>query len=183
MNLVAEAREFAQIAHAGQTSKVTNEPMFNHLEEVADILKNAGCDDETVAAGYLHDTVEDTKTKPKQLLEKFGKRVAFIVAGHTEDKSKTWEERKQQTIDELANPNTAIEIRFVIIADRLSNLRRFKRNMEVVGENLWSYFNRGKKEQEWYYRGCLENMAVGLKKEEIPNFFYEYEKEVNEFFC
>lgn len=73
-------------------------------------------------------------------------------------------------------------MRGVIIADRLSNLRGFRGDYEVVGDALWTHFKRGKKEQEWYYRGCLEHMAVSLTAKEIPQFFYEYEKEVNEFF-
>lgn len=183
MGIIEKASQYAKHAHEGQMRKVRkNVPMFQHVEEVANILKYAGFSDETVAAGYLHDVVEDTKFTSKDILDAFGKKVAFIVAGHTEDKEKSWEERKQATIDELADPNTAIEIRALIIADRLSNLRGFKGDKKVVGDQLWTYFKRGEKEQEWYYRGCLENMAVGLKENEIPDFFFEYEREVNEFF-
>lgn len=182
MNLIEKARNFAKEAHEGQTRKVTSVPMFYHVEEVALILKKAGFSDEAVAAGYLHDTVEDTDVTLQDILKIFGEKVAFIVAGHTEDKTKSWEERKSHTIQELADPQTLIEIRALIIADRLSNLRGFKEDMKVVGDRLWTYFKRGKKDQEWYYRGCLNNMAIGLNIEEIPNFFYEYELEVNEFF-
>lgn len=182
MNLIEQAKDFAQTAHAGQLRKLTGTPMFEHLERVANILKEAGFSDEVVAAGYLHDTVEDTNVTPEDLYNTFGKKVAEIVAGHTEDKSKSWEERKQTTIDELADPNTPLSIRALIIADRLDNLRSFKKGLEEYGEKMWSKFKRGKEKQAWYYKGCLNHMKVGLKEEEIPQFFYDYEKEVNEFF-
>lgn len=182
MTLIQQAKEFAQNAHEGQVRKLTGTPMFEHLERVAEILKNAGLPDEVVAAGYLHDTVEDTNTTPEDILNAFGQDVAFIVSGHTEDKTKSWEERKQTTIDELADPNTPLSIRALIIADRLDNLRSYKKGLDVFGEEMWSKFKRGRKEQEWYFRGCLEQMNTGLKVEEIPSFFYDYEKEVNEFF-
>lgn len=182
MDLIQKARDFAQRAHTGQVRKLTGTPIFKHLEQVANILKEAGFSDEVVAAGFLHDTVEDTNVTPEDIYNTFGKKVAEIVAGHTEDKSKSWEERKQTTIDELADPNTPLSIRALIIADRLDNLRSFKKGLEEYGEEMWTKFKRGKDKQAWYYKGCLENMKVGLKEEEVPQFFYYYEKEVNEFF-
>lgn len=95
MNLIEQARAFALQAHEGQMRKVRDVPMFEHLEEVAFLLKDAGYSDETVAAGYLHDVVEDTKVTIEQVRAVFGEKVASIVAGHTEDKTKSWEERKQ----------------------------------------------------------------------------------------
>lgn len=180
--VIEKAKIFAQKAHNGQKRKVTGEPMFFHLEEVANILEEAGFSPEVVTAGYLHDTVEDTHVTLEELKREFGEKIAFIVAGHTEDKTKTWEERKQTTIDELADPKTPLSIRALIIADRLSNLRNLKKDTKVLGEKVWESFKRGRKEQEWYFRGCLNEMKSGLKEEEVPSFFYEYEKEVNEFF-
>lgn len=182
MNRVEEAREFAERVHEGQTRKVSEVPMFTHLEEVAGILQNAGMSEEVVMAGYLHDTVEDTETTAEDIERTFGPAVAAIVAGHTEDKTKSWEERKQATIDELADPGTPFGIRALIIADRLSNLRGFKQDLTIVGESLWDHFKRGRDEQKWYYTECLRYMAVGLDPEEIPAFFHDYKREVAEFF-
>lgn len=182
MTIIERAKTFAQNAHQGQVRKLTGTPMFEHLERVATILQEAGLADEVVAAGYLHDTVEDTKVTQAEILDQFGEKVAFIVAGHTEDKTKSWEERKQATIDELADPATPLSIRALIIADRLDNLRSYKEGLAEFGESMWDKFNRGREEQAWYYKGCLTYMCEGLDKTEIPAFFYEYEKEVNEFF-
>lgn len=182
MNLIEKARNFAQNAHVGQVRKLTGTPMFEHLERVANILKDAGFPEEVVAAGYLHDTVEDTSVAHEDILNTFGENVAYIVAGHTEDKRKSWEERKQTTIDELADPNTPLSIRALIIADRLDNLLSMKKELEEFGDEMWSKFKRGKEKQAWYFKGCLNNMKVGLKEEDVPKFFYDYEKVVNEFF-
>ena len=182
MTIIEQAREFALKAHEGQLRKLTGTPMFEHLERVASILKDAGLSAETVAAGFLHDTVEDTSVTYEDIHQLFGEKVAFIVKGHTEDKTKSWEERKQATIDELGDATTPLSIRALIIADRLDNLRSYKKGLDVFGEAMWSKFKRGREKQEWYFRGCLDNMKTGLKEEEIPAFFYNYEKEVNEFF-
>lgn len=182
MNLMEKAKHFAAKAHEGQLRKVTGTPMFQHAENVALTLLEAGFSEEVVAAGFLHDTVEDTDVTMAEIVQHFGKKVAFIVAGHTENKALSWEERKQHTIDELADPNTPIEIRALIIADRLDNLRSLVEDIKVLGDDLWKCFKRGKDKQAWYFRGSLENMAVGLEADEIPAFFYIYEKEVKDFF-
>lgn len=182
MTLIQHAKEFAKNAHEGQVRKLTGTPMFEHLERVATLLKEAKLPDEVVAAGYLHDTVEDTNVTHADILENFGKEVAFIVSGHTEDKTKSWEQRKQATIDELADPATPLSIRALIIADRLDNLRSYKQGITVFGEAMWGKFKRGRTEQAWYFRGCLDYMDIGLASTDIPSFFYDYQKEVNEFF-
>lgn len=182
ITLIEKAKQFAKKAHEGQMRKLTGTPMFEHLERVANILQEAGFPEEVVAAGFLHDTVEDTDVTIEDILLHFGEKVAFIVAGHTEDKTKSWEERKQATIDELADENTSLFIRALIIADRLDNLRSYNKGLALFGEEMWKKFKRGRKEQEWYYRGCLEQMNTGLTEEKIPVFFYHYEKEVNELF-
>jgi hypothetical protein len=136
--------------------------------------------------------------------------VTFIVVGHTEEKERviskkeatgvpigdiieeispdkvrikvSWEERKQTTINELADPKTAFEVRALIIADRLDNLRDIVKEYKKIGEDIWKRFKRGKEQQEWYFRQCLKYMAVGLTPDQIPSFFFDYEKELNDFF-
>ena len=62
MNIKDKAKEFAINAHKGQIRKSNKEkPMIIHPINVADILSEYGFDDNVVAAGYLHDVIEDTK--------------------------------------------------------------------------------------------------------------------------
>lgn len=78
-SLIARAREFAAMAHRHQTRKYTGEPYFVHCEEVALLLSKVGMRPEVVAAGYLHDTVEDCGVTRDQLVSEFGEAVATLV--------------------------------------------------------------------------------------------------------
>jgi guanosine-3',5'-bis(diphosphate) 3'-pyrophosphohydrolase len=79
MTIVQKASLFAAQAHSGQRRKYTGEPYFAHLTSVAQIAVRAGADEATVAAAYLHDTLEDTSTTYEQLVAEFGREVADLV--------------------------------------------------------------------------------------------------------
>jgi len=63
------------------------------------ILIENNCEENVIIAGILHDTIEDTGTAPDEIRSLFGENVLSIVLSETEDKTKTWQERKQATID------------------------------------------------------------------------------------
>ncbi|MDR2701104.1 MAG: HD domain-containing protein [Spirochaetaceae bacterium] len=151
MNSIHEAIIFASKKHAGQVRKGTNIPYFSHPAEVMQILTMNGCPENVIVAGILHDTLEDTGTTPAEILDRFGEDILKIVAAESEDKSKTWKERKQFTIDHLAG--ASLEAKLVCCADKLSNLRSMAADKEAVGDKLWERFNAGKSDIEWYYRG------------------------------
>ena len=95
-----DAKNFAIDAHDGQRRKSDkSKPMIIHPINVANILNEYGFDENVVAAGYLHDTVEDTKVTLDDLKNSFGEDIASLVEGASEpDKSLSWEERKKHTI-------------------------------------------------------------------------------------
>jgi (p)ppGpp synthase/HD superfamily hydrolase len=70
--------------HAGQKRNYTFEPYFKHLEAVANIVAAAGADEATIAAAYLHDTLEDTDTTVAELIHEFGVEVTMIVVELTD---------------------------------------------------------------------------------------------------
>src|SRR6185503_9052310 len=78
--LIAQAYKVSQKAHAGQKRK-TGEPFFIHPLAVAEILASWNMDEETIAAGLLHDIIEDTPTKKEDLVKQFGKDIVFLVDG------------------------------------------------------------------------------------------------------
>ncbi len=80
--LIDRAHEFAKEAHKGQ-KRLTGEPYFNHVLKTAEYLADWGLDETTIAAGLLHDTVEDTKITNEDLENEFGKDVAKLVDGVT----------------------------------------------------------------------------------------------------
>jgi (p)ppGpp synthase/HD superfamily hydrolase len=124
MLLVARAADFAARAHVTQRRKGdAQEPYVNHLIEVALLLTEAtgGDDPVLVAAGWLHDTLEDTATDREELEAKFGSQVAAVVAEVTDDKALKKAERKRLQID--TTPKKSQQARLLKIADKTSNLR------------------------------------------------------------
>jgi guanosine-3',5'-bis(diphosphate) 3'-pyrophosphohydrolase len=123
LRLVSEAAEFAARCHSGQQRKGrSNEPYVNHLAEVANLLAAAteGKDAELVAAGWLHDTLEDTDTTREELLQDFGRRVADLVAEVTDDMSLPKDQRRQKQVTDA--PKKSPGARLIKIADKISNI-------------------------------------------------------------
>jgi len=79
MNLIERASTFARNAHIAQFREWTGEPYWNHLHEVAELVRNSGLPDDVVAAAYLHDTIEDTKVTFQDLETHFGLVIAEMV--------------------------------------------------------------------------------------------------------
>ncbi len=88
-DLIARAKALAYERHQGQTRKgLAAEPYITHVAGVAELVIQFGGDEETIAAAWLHDVVEDCPpTSLKDIETMFGARVASIVAETTDDKS------------------------------------------------------------------------------------------------
>jgi hypothetical protein len=158
MNLIDQAIEFAAYAHRTQKRKGTKIPYISHPYAVGIILQQAGCKEEVVAAGILHDTLEDTETTEEDLLTLFGPVVLEIVMGCSEpDKGASWEERKQHTLDYLKD--APLSVRQVACADKLHNIRSIKSDLAKYGEDTWTRFKRGSESQRWYYTGLVESLG------------------------
>ena len=155
--MIHEAIEFAAIRHRNQTRKGTNIPYIVHPMEVTQITAN-GCDEKTIVAGILHDTLEDTSTTYEEISENFGADVAEIVGGVTEDKSKSWKARKLHTITTL--PDESFESQLVCCADKVANLRSMLADYEKHGENFWNRFNAPKEDIAWHYRGVRDSLCA-----------------------
>lgn len=156
--MVNKAIEFATKAHEGQFRKGTKRPYIVHPIEVGDIVSSMTQDVEIISAAVLHDTIEDCKGISKEVLEKeFSARVANIVAQESEDKSRSWLERKKATIEHLQN--APFEVRLVCLADKLSNMRDINRDYPVYGEGLWDRFRMKDKEMiGWYYKSIRDSL-------------------------
>ncbi|MCP1559408.1 UNVERIFIED_ORG: (p)ppGpp synthase/HD superfamily hydrolase [Methylobacterium sp. SuP10 SLI 274] len=122
--LVSRAADFAARRHADQKRKgAAHEPYVNHLAEVASLLAETMGEPDAalVAAGWLHDTVEDTQTDREELERLFGPRVASLVAEVTDDKSLPKAERKRRQVE--AAPHKSAGAKAIKLADKTSNLR------------------------------------------------------------
>lgn len=175
MNLVDLAIEFAAKAHQSQKRKGTDIPYISHPFAVGMILLKAGCNEEVIAAGILHDTLEDTETTEEEIERLFGPKVLHIVIGCSEpDKGASWEDRKQHTLDDLKQ--APLSIRQVACADKLHNLRSIKRDLTKIGEETWSKFKKGRPEQEWYYTGLVESLGYSSRFKLLDTFQDEVEE-------
>ena len=159
MDVVEKALQVAAKAHEKQYRKRTDIPYITHPVAVGMLLMKAGYADEIIASGILHDTVEDTHLTIVDIENLFGKKIAQIVAGCSEpDKSLSWEARKEHTIEFLKTASD--EIRAVACADKLHNLRSIRYDYEQEGDVVWERFNRGKHQQEWYYRNIVKSLGT-----------------------
>ena len=123
VRFISEAAEVAARRHKNMMRKGRdNEPYANHLAEVANFLAIAtnGADAELVAAGWLHDTLEDTETTTEELSARFSDRVASLVIECTDDMSLPKAERwRRQVVDA---PTKSADAKLIKIADKISNI-------------------------------------------------------------
>lgn len=120
---IARAVHFAAKKHAKQRRKGGDaEPYTNHLAEVAEILavNTDGEDSNLVAAGLLHDTLEDTETTYDELVDGFGRDVADLVVEVTDDKTLPKAERKRLQVEKASHKSDRAKM--LKIADKISNL-------------------------------------------------------------
>lgn len=175
-----EAIHYATNCHSGQVRKGSYIPFIFHPLEVMQLLLAMSADTNLLIAGLLHDVVEDTATGIDEIRVIFGDDVATLVAGHSEDKSRTWEERKQTEIDETRNAD--IRMKKLIMADKLANMRSMQRDYGVIGEKLWERFNADVEMQAWYY-GNMVNALVDMKEyKETVECYMELQKIYNQVF-
>src|SRR3989344_1359380 len=80
--LLERAYAFSEKAHEGQ-KRLNGDPYFVHVFETAKILAKLGMDTQTIAAGLLHDVLEDTKIKEVEIEKNFNKHIVFLINGVT----------------------------------------------------------------------------------------------------
>lgn len=133
IELLQRAFLTAQKAHEPQ-KRSSGEPYFNHVFQTAIKLAEWGLDTSTIAAGLLHDTVEDTPYKLETLTKDFGEEIAFLVngvtkLGHLKFRSpiQTEDERMEHLAENLRKMILAISedlrVVFIKLADRLHNMK------------------------------------------------------------
>jgi len=160
--LIQRAIAFATQAHEGQFRKGTSRPFILHPLEVGKIVASMTKDEEVIAAAILHDTIEDCEgVTADALREKFSERVASLVVQESEDKSRTWMERKSATIAHLKV--APWEIQMIGLADKLSNMRDIDRDYPMCGEELWNRFRmKDKNVIGWYYKSIQDSLRKAM---------------------
>jgi len=167
--MVEKAVAFASKCHEGTCRKGTDIPYIVHPLETAVIASLMTSDQELICAALLHDVIEDAGVTKSKLEKEFGGRVAQLVMEETEDKTKSWKERKSATLKHLEQATE--EIKILVLADKLSNLRTTARDYLLMGDEIWQRFNEKDKAQHaWYYL----NIARLLSELEKFGAYQEY---------
>jgi (p)ppGpp synthase/HD superfamily hydrolase len=142
--LLKSALDWAAVWHRDQRRKYPNAdiPYVSHIAGVVAILSRHGFDEEVVAAGALHDTLEDCGVTFEELSRRFGARVAGLVRDASEeDKSLSWEERKAAYIAHF--PHKSWDAQAITLADKIDNLTSIALCARDHGDP-WPLFKRGK---------------------------------------
>lgn len=164
--LINRAFMFAEKAHAGQY-RASGEPYFIHPVSVAKLLAEMRVDASTIAAGLLHDTVEDGVATEKEIEENFGKEILFLVNGVTKLGKlkyrglKRHAESLRKMLVAMAQDIRVIMIRF---ADRMHNAQTLRflkpeKQKRIADETIEIYAPIANRLGMWRIKGLLEDSA------------------------
>lgn len=176
-DLVLDAMRLAERAHR-QSNHFRKAPegedrpaYFLHLAEVAWLLKDAGLSDEVVAAGFLHDMIEDCGYTKAQLADELGNsRVADLVAWVSEpEKGQSWEVRNQVYLERMKT--APVEVLALSCADKTSNLRDMLRLL-ARGYQLADIMSRGYEQQVGKFE-ALSGVFQGVVPSGLYRMFQE----------
>lgn len=120
--MTRSALAFAARCHAGQRRHSDGAAFIAHPLEVARLLREAGCNDIIVAAGLLHDVVEDTHVSVAELTARFGEDVATLIQAVSQDGSiHSYRQRKRMLRDQVRSAGGDAALLFA--ADKISKVR------------------------------------------------------------
>jgi GTP pyrophosphokinase len=165
--LVKKAYDFSLQHHTGQT-RASGEPYLVHPLEVALVLADMRLDTTAIAAGLLHDAVEDTSVTVDEIKSEFGEQVAHIVEGVTKISKLEFASREEAQAESLRKMVLAMvdDIRVVLIklADRLHNMRTLQhlapdRQQQIARETQEIYAPIAHRLGMGKIRGELEDLA------------------------
>src|SRR3981081_2105032 len=184
LSIVKKAYDYSLKHHEGQ-SRASGEPYLVHPLEVALVLAEMKMDPVAIAAGLLHDSVEDTSVTVVDIRKEFGEQVAHIVEGVTKISAIDFATREEQQAENLRKMMLAMvdDIRVVLIklADRLHNMRTLEhlppeRQQKIAQETLEIYAPIAHRLGMGKIRGELEDLGFRFID---PVGYEQVEKAVN----
>ncbi|MEK7068517.1 MAG: HD domain-containing protein, partial [Patescibacteria group bacterium] len=167
--LVEKAYAFAEEAHKDHT-RFSGEPYFGHLAETAYLLAELGMSGKVVAAGLLHDCIEDVGVAPSTIEREFGKEILFLVEGVTKLGRLKYRgaERHRESLRKLLVA-TGKDARVLIIKmmDRLHNMRTLSHVPEAKRKRIAL-------ETLEIYAAIAHRLGMGLVRRELEDLAFEY---------
>ena len=147
LDIVKRAYIYSARVHEGQV-RLSGEPYLSHPLEVAGVLADMKLDPESIAAGLLHDVIEDTSATPQEIKDLFGPEILHIVSGVSKLSGLTFGSSQARQAESIRKMFLAMadDIRVILIklADRLHNMRtlqfhRVDKRREIAQETLDIY--------------------------------------------
>lgn len=185
LDIIDRAYIYSARVHDGQV-RLSGEPYLSHPLEVAGILADMKLDAVSVAAGLLHDVVEDTHATEEELEQIFGKGVVHIVAGVTKLSKLPFNSSQARQAESIRKMLLAMadDIRVILIklADRLHNMRTLqyhkseRKRKQIARETLDIYAPIAARLGIYWIKNSLENIAF---KHLYPQEYHEIEKLVD----
>lgn len=170
INLLKKAYVFAARAHKGQIRR-SGEPYLSHPLEVTNMLAEMRLDKTTLAAGLLHDVLEDTDVTAVDLTEAFGKEIAHLVEGITKIsrvQESSPETRQAESIRKIILTMTDdLRVIFIKLADRIHNLKTLKFLPEDKQKHI-------AKETLDIYAPIANRLGMGRIKAELEDLSFRY---------
>ena len=149
MDIVFKALNFAAKSHDGQKLGKDVDPQIpyiTHPVAVALIVSKIGVAEETIAAGLLHDVIEDCDITKEELEREFGPRVAEMVDDLSEqNRSASWSERKEKAISRIKTMSN--ETLLIKTADIIHNLTMLLETHEKIGMSVFNLYKAPYKDQ------------------------------------
>ena len=168
--LVKKAYEFSLQHHTGQT-RASGEPYLVHPLEVATVLAEMRLDTTAIAAGLLHDSVEDTKVTVDEIKAEFGEQVAHIVEGVTKISKLEFASREEAQAESVRKMVLAMvdDIRVVLIklADRLHNMRTLQHLSPERQQKI-------ARETQEIYAPIAHRLGMGKIRGELEDLAFQY---------
>jgi len=155
--LTRRALEFATERHEGQRREADDAAFILHPLEVAQILRSGGYADEIVAAGVLHDSLEDTDATPQDLEQRFGPEVARLVCSVSEpDPEGSYAERKARLRRSVAGGDRGALV--VYAADKVAKARELRMTLACDWSAAASAGTAEKLDHYWASLELLEQL-------------------------
>src|SRR5437016_1460181 len=170
LEIIRKAYEFSLKHHEGQ-SRASGEPYLIHPLEVSLVLADMKLDSTAIAAGLLHDAIEDTPVTDEDVRREFGDQVAHIVEGVTKIDRIDFASREERQAENVRKMVLAMvdDIRVVLIklADRLHNMRTLKHLPEERRQNV-------ARETLDIYAPLAHRLGMGKVRSELEDLAFRF---------